>query len=72
MPRGRRKLGAWDCTIWFAGGLRYRLQSTNDGHTDAEIAEALRSHLLPILEASERAEAKRVAAQSGTGDGSSR
>lgn len=50
MPRGQRKRGAYDCTVWFADGSRYRAFSTCV-LTDAEILDAIRKHVVTPLEA---------------------
>lgn len=63
MPRGKRKRGAWDCHIWFDDGSSYRLTSIQDGHTNAEIADSIRTTLLPLLEAAEKARASANIAQ---------
>ena len=49
MPRGQRKRGEFDFTIWFEDGARLQWRSTRQ-QTDLEIAEAIRRYLVPVAE----------------------
>jgi len=62
MPRGHKKRGAWDCHIWFEDGCRYRLTNIKDGHTNAEIADSIRTNLLPMLDVAVASEKRRASA----------
>lgn len=53
MPRGIRKHGEFDFTIWFADGARIQWKSIRS-QTDAEIAAAIRRYLLPVAERLEK------------------
>lgn len=50
MPRGIRKRGALDCTIWFADGSRFQLTSHRE-LTNAEILASVEKNLMPLLTA---------------------
>ena len=58
MPRGQRKRGEFEFTIWFADGARIQWKSTRT-QTDADIAAAIREYLLPIAERLDRPESRR-------------
>lgn len=50
MPRGKRKRGAMDCTIWFSDGSRYQLTSHRE-LTNSEILASIEKNLMPLLRA---------------------
>jgi hypothetical protein len=52
MPRGQRKHGEFDFTIWFEDGARIQWKSTRS-QTDKDIAEAIRTYLFPLVESIE-------------------
>jgi hypothetical protein len=50
MPRGKRKIGQYDCTIWFGDGYKVRMYSDGTRNlTDVEIRDALKS-LVDLLD----------------------
>ncbi len=51
MPRGKRKRGAFEFTVWFQDGARIQWASVNTRQqTDAEIAAAIRRYLVPLAD----------------------
>ncbi len=53
MPRGKPKRGEFAFTIWYADGSRVKWRSIRQ-QTDAEIAQAIRRYLVPVMERLEK------------------
>lgn len=47
MPRGTRKRGEFDFTIWYEDGSRVQWKSTRS-QSNEDIADAIRRYLLPV------------------------